>query len=82
MRHNELTDSGRTPHREIDLRLPTRNGARTLLNLLQSQELEIIASGNTAFDQDDNWRLRINSSGNLVLEKRESGSWINKHTWT
>lgn len=82
MRHTDLTDSGRIPHREIDHRLPTRNGARTLLNLLQSQELEIIASGNTAFDEDDNWRLRIDSSGDLVLEKRESGSWVNKKTWT
>ncbi|MFW6082642.1 MAG: hypothetical protein ACOC8C_01165, partial [Chloroflexota bacterium] len=48
----------------------------------RQQKLEIVAEGNTGFDQDGNWRFVIDSSGNLDLDKRESGSWVNKHTWT
>jgi len=82
MKHNQLQNSGRTPHREIDKRLPTPDEKRTLQKLLQDQKLEIIAEGNTDFDQDDNWRFVIDAAGNLDLEKRVGGSWVNKDTWT
>ena len=82
MRHSQLTDAGRTPHREIDQQLPTSDEKQTLQKLLQDQKLEIVAEGNTGFDQDGNWRLVIDSGGNLDLEKRVSGSWVNKDTWT
>jgi hypothetical protein len=36
---------------------------RTLQKILREQKLEIIAEGNTGFDQDGNWRLIIDSSG-------------------
>lgn len=82
MRHNQLQDAGRIPHREIDKRLPSLDVARTLQALLQDQKLEFIAEGNTDFDQDDNWRIMIDSSGDLVIEQRESGSWVTKATWS
>jgi hypothetical protein len=49
--------------------------------LLRDQKLEILHEHNTEFDQDGNWRLRINSSGDLVLEVRSSGTWTIKDTW-
>jgi hypothetical protein len=82
MRHNQLQDAGRTPHRDIDQRLPTPDEKRTLQKISREQKLEIIAEGNTGFDQDGNWRLVIDAGGNLDLEKRESGSWIAKDTWS
>jgi hypothetical protein len=75
-------DTGRTAHREIDKRLPNPEEKRTLQKLILEQKLEFIADGNTDFDQDDNWRLVIDGSGNMDLDKRESGSWVNKATWT
>ncbi|MEA3374931.1 MAG: hypothetical protein U9R72_01835 [Chloroflexota bacterium] len=82
MHHNHLQGAGRTAHRDIDQQLPSPDEKRTLQKLLREQKLEIVAEGNTDFDQDGNWRLVINSSGDLDLERRESGSWTNKATWT
>lgn len=33
--------------------------------------------GNTENEQDGNWRLKIESDGNLYFQKRISGSWVN-----
>jgi hypothetical protein len=82
MRHDQLQDAGRTPHRDVDQRLPSPDEKRTLQKLLREQKLEIVAEGNTDFDQDGNWRLVIDSGGNLDLEKRESGTWTTKAPWT
>lgn len=82
MRHEDLHNVGREPHREIDQRLPTADQKTTLDQLTQDQKLEFIAAGNTDFDQDGNWRLVIDATGNMDLDKRESGSWVNKATWT
>ena len=82
MRHGQLQNSGRTPHRDIDQRLPTTDEKITLQKVVREQKLEIIADGNTGFDQDGNWRFVIDSGGNLDLDKRVSGSWVNKDTWT
>jgi hypothetical protein len=82
MRHSQLQDAGRTAHREIDQWLPTPDEKRTLQKISRDQKLEIIAEGNTGFDQDGNWRLVIDAAGNLDLDKREAGSWVNKDTWT
>ncbi|MFW6126128.1 MAG: hypothetical protein ACOC58_03395, partial [Chloroflexota bacterium] len=82
MRHDHLRDAGRTPHRDIDKQLPSPDEKMTLQKLLREQKFEIVAEGNTRFDQDGNWRLVINSNGDLDLERRESGSWTTKATWT
>ncbi|MFW6115746.1 MAG: hypothetical protein ACOC7Y_01660 [Chloroflexota bacterium] len=82
MRHDDLQNIGREPHREIDQRLPTTDQKDTLDRITQDQKLEIIAAGNSDFDQDGNWRFVIDSSGNMDLDKRESGSWVNKATWS
>jgi hypothetical protein len=82
MRHSQLQDAGRTAHREIDQRLPSPDEKRTLQKILREQKLEIIAEGNTGFDQDGNWRFVIDASGNLNLERRGSGIWTTKDTWT
>lgn len=36
----------------------------------------IINPSNTSREEDGNWRMRVDGNGNLVMEKRESGSWI------
>ena len=36
--------------------------------------MEIVASGNSDKDEDDNWRI-TESSGDLIIEKRVSGTW-------
>jgi hypothetical protein len=80
--HERLPDVGRVTHRQIDAQLPSRPEKRTLRNIVANAELELIASGNTGFDQDDNWRIRIDGSGNLVIECRVSGTWTAQATWT
>jgi hypothetical protein len=82
MKHQDLTGAGRETHRDIDARLPTLQEKETLRNLIQNAELELVAAGNTAFDQDGNWRLRINASGELVIEIRDSASWAQQASWT
>lgn len=46
-----------------------------LLKRVNDQKMEIVASGNKDKDENDNWRLR-ESSGDLVIEKRVSGAWV------
>ena len=41
-----------------------------LLNRINDQKLEIVADSNT----DKNWRIK-ESNGDLVIEKRVSGTW-------
>jgi hypothetical protein len=48
----------------------------------EESELEITAAGNSPLDKDDKLRIRVGSSGQLVIEKLESVSWVNKHRWT
>jgi hypothetical protein len=82
MKHQQLQDAGRKPHREIDAMLPTAQEKLTLRNLVENAELELLAPGNTAFDQDGNWRIRIDPSGHLVIEVRSSGTWTQQAQWT
>jgi hypothetical protein len=46
-----------------------------LLTRVNDQKVEIIADGNSDKDQNGNWRIS-ESSGDLVIEKRISGSWV------
>ena len=46
-----------------------------LLNRVNDQKLEIVADGNSDKNEDDNWRIR-ETSGDLVVEKRVSGTWV------
>ena len=50
--------------------------------LVQNREPELIADGNTGFDQDGNWRLRIDGRGDFVIEARDSRSWVRLANWT
>jgi hypothetical protein len=75
-RHDQLQGAGRRTHRDIDAHLPTDQEKQTLRNVVDNAELELVKDGNTGFDQDGNWRIRIDSSGDLVIEVRDSGSWV------
>jgi hypothetical protein len=44
--------------------------------------LKLVAEGNASFDHDGNWRIRIDSNGDLVIEVRESGAWVHEAKWT
>jgi hypothetical protein len=81
MKHQALPDAGRHTHRDIDARLPTLQEKETLRNLIHNAELELVADGNVAFDEDGNWRIRIDGSGGLVIEVRDSGSWVQQAKW-
>lgn len=48
-----------------------------LLTRVNDQKLEIVADGNSDKDEDGNWRLFIDSSGDLIIQKRVSGTWTN-----
>jgi hypothetical protein len=76
MDHQKLKGVGRRTHREIDAHLPTDQEKQTLHNMLVNAELELVAAGNTGFDQDGNWRIRIDSAGDLVIEVHDSGEWV------
>lgn len=82
MKHQQLPGAGRETHREIDARLPSLQEKQTLRNLVQNAELELVADGNTGFDQDGNWRIRVDSNGDLVIEVRDAGSWDQQARWT
>ena len=45
-----------------------------LLTRINDSRMEIVASGNSDKDEDDNWRI-TESSGDLIIEKRVSGTW-------
>ena len=45
-----------------------------LLKRVNDQKIEIIADGNSDKNENGNWRLQ-ESSGNLIVEKRVSGTW-------
>ncbi len=45
-----------------------------LLNRINDQKLEIVADSNTDKNEDNNWRIK-ESNGDLVIEKRVSGTW-------
>ncbi len=51
-----------------------------LLTRVNGQKLEIIADGNSDEDEDGNWKIII-SSGNLIVQKRISGTWITSETY-
>jgi hypothetical protein len=82
VRHHQLTDSGRHTHRDIDQALPTLQEKQALRNLVANAELELVADGNSGWDEDGNWRIRIDSSGDLVIEVRDSGSWVQQAKWS
>ena len=46
-----------------------------LLTRVNDQKMEIVADGNSNKNEDDNWRI-IETSGDLVIEKRVSGTWV------
>jgi hypothetical protein len=82
MRHQDIPGAGRKTHRAIDAALPTPQEKLALRNLVENAELELVADGNAGFDEDGNWRIRIDSSGDLVIEVRDSGSWVQQARWT
>jgi len=77
-----MTPNGRRTHRDIDAQLPTSQEKHTLRNVVDNAELELVADGNAGFDEDGNWRLRIDNSGDLVIEVRDSGSWVEAASFT
>lgn len=48
-----------------------------LLTRINDQKAELIADGNDDKDQDGNWRLFIDSNGDLIIQKRVGGTWTN-----
>ena len=49
----------------------------TISNInIETSTYELIHPSNSTNGQDGNWRLRVNSTGYLVTERRESGSWV------
>jgi hypothetical protein len=62
--------------------LPTLQEKETPRNLVQNAELGLVAAGNAGFDRDGNWRVRIGGSGDLLIEARDSGSWLRLANWT
>ena len=51
-----------------------------LLKRVNDNKLEIVADGNSDKNEDDNWRF-IESSGNLLVQKRISGTWTTLETY-
>jgi len=82
MNHQRLPDAGRATHRDIDARLPTLQEKLALRNQVENAEIELVAPGNLAFDQDGNWRIRIDAGGALLIEVRDGGSWVQQAAWT
>jgi hypothetical protein len=76
VQHDQLPDAGKYTHRQIDDRLPLAQEKQALRNLVANAEIELVPDGNTGWDQDGNWRIRIDSTGDLVIECRGSGSWV------
>ena len=58
--------------KELFFRISSR--INFLLNIAQDGTFEIIVDGNTDGD-DGNWRIDI-SSGDWIIQKRESGAWV------
>ncbi len=81
MKHQHLDGAGRHTHRDIDAQLPSLQEKQALRNLVGNAEIELVADGNSGFNQDGNWRIRIDGSGDLVIEVRESGSWVQQAAW-
>jgi hypothetical protein len=50
--------------------------------VVEGAELELVAEGNAGFGEDGNWRIRIDGRGDLVMEVRDSGSWVEQASWT
>ncbi len=51
------------------------NRVNFLLTRVNDSRTEIVAPGNSDKNQDGNWRTRVNDNGDLVTEKRISGTW-------
>ena len=82
MAHQDLPDTGRETHRDIDARLPTLQEKLALRNQVENAEIELVAPDNTGFDQNGNWRIRVDTNGDLIIEVRDSGSWVEQASWT
>lgn len=52
-----------------------------LLNRIEDNHVEIVHPDNSDVEQDGNWRIR-NDGTDLKVERRESGSWVNKGGFT
>lgn len=50
------------------------------LNDILIEEVEILKSGNTAPNQDQNWKVIITADGLLSFDRREGGVWVEKQT--
>lgn len=50
-----------------------------LLTRVNDQKIELVADGNNDKDKNDNWRI-IESSGDLIFQKRISDAWVNADT--
>ena len=42
----------------------------------------VLPNNGTSKNTNGAWRFYVNSDGNLVFERRESGSWVQKGMWT
>jgi hypothetical protein len=60
-------------------RIPKR--VNWLLDRVFQNHYEIISPNNTGREQDGNWRIR-NDGTNIKVERRESGTWVNKGGFT
>jgi hypothetical protein len=80
--HQDLSDVGRETHRDIDARLPTLQEKQSLRKFVENAEFELVADGNVGFNEDGNWRIRIDGSGDLMIEVRDAGSWVEQARWT
>lgn len=42
----------------------------------------VLPNKETSKNTNGAWRFYVDGSGNLVFERRESGSWVEKGKWT
>ncbi len=46
-----------------------------VLKRVQDSRIELIAPDNNDKNQDGNWAIEVDSNGDLIFEKRVSGTW-------
>jgi hypothetical protein len=67
--------SQRTPPQDLDRRLPSPAEKAVLRHWVQDGILEFVAEGNTGFNEDGNWRIRLSDS-TLYVEAHTGGTWV------
>jgi hypothetical protein len=74
-RHDELADSGRIPHHEIDRRLPTQEEK----DALRGGDLDTVYFGDP--NTDGSWRITFDGT-DLLIQYRDSGTWQTEARFT